>query len=138
MRDEADEIVAAVTLASAALPVALAGNVEPRAAFGAWTAFCVAFGTATFSVRTVVAHARHHIDGLRRVVAPALLAVLAIGLVRGGVLSLSGALGAAPMLALAIVVALAPPRPVALRRVGWALVASSAVLSIVISVGAHL
>jgi hypothetical protein len=132
------ELLAAAALSSAALPVALAAGVPAGMAWGAWAAFCLAFGASTFAVRAVVAHARLRLPAARRAVAPLLFAASALLLVRAGVIGLPGALGAAPMLVLALALALAPPRPNALKRVGWTLVAASALLCVALAVGAHL
>jgi hypothetical protein len=132
------EILAAAALSSAGLPVALAGGAPAAVAWGAWAAFCLAFGASTLAVRTVVAHARAPMAWPRRTVAPALALAAAVGLGVAGLVTPLASIGAAPMLALALAVAAAPPRPAALRRVGWALVAASAVLSVTLAVGAHL
>jgi hypothetical protein len=132
------EILAAAALSSAAIPVALAAGAPAALAWGAWAAFCLAFGASTLAVRTVVAHARAPVAWAHRTAAPALALAVAVGLGFSGVLTPAASLGAAPMLALALAVAAAPPRPAALRRVGWALVAASAVLSVTLALGAHL
>jgi hypothetical protein len=132
------ELVAAAALSSASLPAALAAGVRPASAWGAWIAFCLVFGASTLAVRTVVAHARAPIAPSRRVV-PILAAVLVLVLLgRAGVLTASATLGAAPMLALSLALALTPPAPHALRRVGWALVAASLVLCVALAAGEHL
>jgi hypothetical protein len=134
----AGELLAAAALASAGVPVALAAGVAPGAAWGAWAAFCLAFAASTFAVRAVVAQARAPVSWPCRAAAPAALALAAVLLRGAGVLGSSALVGAAPMLTLAVALALAPPRPGALRRVGWGLVAASIFLCASLAVGAHL
>ncbi|AUX20979.1 hypothetical protein SOCEGT47_014570 [Sorangium cellulosum] len=131
------EIVAAAALSSASLPVALGSGVSASAAWGAWAAWSAAFIASTFAVRTVIAHARSPIAWPRRLAAPvAVSGLLALAAGAGG-LPRFAALAAAPMLLIAIVIAAAPPSPRALKRVGWALVGASALLGVLLAVGAR-
>jgi hypothetical protein len=132
------ELLAAAALSSAALPVAIAAGASTFTARSAWAAWLVAFAASTLAVRAVVAHAKAPMVLPHRVRGPLTLAIAAIVLERVGFLTPLGAAGAAPMLALALALAAAPPRPTALRRVGWALVAASIVLCAAITVGAHI
>jgi hypothetical protein len=132
-----DEIVAGAALAAASLPVAIASGVSIAAAWSAWIAWAIAFAASTIAVRAVVAHARAHVAWFRRAAGPLALAVATFALARGGVVTPLAAAGAAPMLVAAIALAVAPPPPTALRRVGWALVAASAILCVVLAVSAH-
>jgi hypothetical protein len=129
------ELIAAAALSSASIPVALASGASPGAAWGAWAAWSAAFGASTFAVRTVVAHARSPIAWPRRLVAPAaVIALLALAAGAGG-LPWFAALAAAPMLAVAVGLAAAPPGPRSLKRVGWALVGASVLLAAVLAGG---
>ena len=57
---------------------------------------------------------------------------------RTGLLLPAAALGALPMLLLAVALAAQPPAPRSLKKVGWGLVASSLLLGVALAVGAHL
>ena len=133
----AGELLAAAALAAASLPVALAAGAAPAVAWGAWGAWCLAFGTSTLAVRAVIAHARAPLAWPRRLAAPA--AAIAIALIgcSAGVLMPSAAIGAAPMLLLALAIAARPPGPRSLRTVGWTLVAGSVALGVALAAGAH-
>lgn len=132
------ELLAGAALAGAAIPVALAAGVPVAAAGGAWAAWCLCFTASMFAVRAVIAHARAPQGALIRLAAPAGLAAAAAALASAGVLQPAAALGAAPMLAAAVALAARPPSPRSLKKVGWALVASSLCLAAALGLGAHL
>lgn len=132
------ELLAAATLAAAALPVALAAGVAPALAWSAWAAWCMAFAASTLAVRAVIAHARNPRGLASRLAAPLTACAVAAALAGGGVLLPAAALGAAPMLLLALAVAARPPSPRSLKRVGWSLVAASFALAGSLAIGAHL
>lgn len=132
------EILAASALASAAVPVALASGVSSPMAWGAWLAWSISFGAATWAVRVVI-RMRKLFMALPTRVAPVLGAAgIAVLFAWVGVFSRFCALATAPMLVFSAVLAIAPPHPSALRRVGWALVASSVVTAAILVVGARL
>ena len=132
------ELLAAGALASAAVPVAIASGVAPASAWGAWAAWGLVLGASTVVVRAVIAHARAPLAWPRRLVAPAIAAAVAAALAFAGVLPGSAAIGVVPMIALALALALRPPSPRSLKRVGWALVSTSAALAAALAVGSHL
>lgn len=134
----AGELLAAATLSGAAVPVAIASGVPLAAAWGAWGAWCLAMGASTLAVRSVIAHARAPGAWPSRVIAPLLALAALAALTAGGALSRSAAIGATPMLALALALAAKPPSPRALKRVCWALVAASVALAVCLAVGARL
>lgn len=121
------ELLAAIALSSAGLPVALAGGVPARAAVAAFAAWAVAFCASTLGVRAVVASARAAVppSAARRLAAPAALAIAAGLLAAGGVWPWTAAASTIPMVALSFVLAARPPEPRALPRVGWTLVVAS-------------
>lgn len=132
------ELLAAAALSSAALPVAFAAGVSGPAIWSAWVAWCIALGASTFAVRSVVAHARARVSPVRRLALPLLALVIAALAWRTGLLLPAAALGALPMLLLAVALAAQPPAPRSLKKVGWGLVASSLLLGVALAVGAHL
>jgi hypothetical protein len=132
------ELLAAAALSSAAIPVSLAAGVSGALTASAWLAWCLTLAASTFAVRSVVAHARGKVPLTRRLVAPALaLAVDALAW-KAGLLAPAAAIGALPMLLLALTLAAQPPSPRSLKKVGWGLVASSLLLGLALAVGAHL
>lgn len=131
------EILAASALSGAALPIALASGVGATTALLAWSAWCVSFAAVTWAVRLVVAHKRAPIHAARRLAplfGPALLVATGLGVAGAARWSAAAAL---PAVVVALVVASAPPDPRKLRRVGWALVATSIVTAAVLAIGAH-
>jgi hypothetical protein len=131
------EILAGAALSAGSLPVAIASGVSIATASSAWIAWTIAFAASTVAVRAVVAHARTRVGWFRRAAGPLALALATFALARAGLVTALAAAGAAPMLVVAIALAVAPPPPAALRRVGWALVAASSILSVVLAVSAH-
>ncbi|MFO0609522.1 MAG: YwiC-like family protein [Polyangiales bacterium] len=114
---------AAAALAAASAPVMIASGVPVRTALWAWAAWAVGFALVTPAVRGAIAHARAPSPLAQRAVAlvPPLAALVALAVV-GPAWS---ALGACPFALAAFVLVIAPPSPRHLKRVGWALVASS-------------
>jgi len=115
--------VAAAALAAAGVPVALCSGATPGAALWAWAAWAVGFALVTPAVRSAIAHARAPSPLARRAAAlapplAALAALAALGPAWSG-------LAAAPFALASLALVVAPPSPRHLRRVGWALVASS-------------
>jgi hypothetical protein len=131
------EILAGAALSAGGLPVAIASGVSIAAASSAWIAWTIAFAASTLAVRAVVAHARARVAWFRRAAGPLTLAFVAFALARAGLVTPLAAAGAAPMIVVAIALAVAPPPLTALRRVGWALVAASSILCVVLAVSAH-
>ncbi|APR75938.1 Hypothetical protein A7982_01285 [Minicystis rosea] len=134
----AGELLAAAALASASVPVAVAAGVSPAAAWSGWAAWCLVFGASTLAVRGVIAHARTPLPWTRRAAAPALATVVALVLMIAGVLSPITLIGVAPMLVIVLAIAVRPPSPRSLKRVGWALVGGSVALTAALAIGGHL
>jgi hypothetical protein len=131
----AGELLAAATLSSAAIPVAFAAEVASPAIWSAWLAWCLALSSSTLAVRSVIAHARAPLALARRLALPLLVLAASLLAYRAGLLLPSAAIGALPMLLLAVVLAAQPPSPRSLKKVGWGLVASSVLLAIALVVG---
>jgi len=115
------ELVAGAALSSAALPVALSGGTSVALGLTACLAWALAFGCGTAAVRAVVRFAKTGQRGF------SLVAVVVGGSLLVGAAATRApiALSAAPMLLVSWVLLSMPPKPKHLRRVGWALVASS-------------
>jgi hypothetical protein len=131
------EIAAAAALSAAALPVALAAGVPVSVAVEAFVAFCIAFGAATWSVRSVIAFPKTRTVWTRRL-APLLLPVIAVTLLfLRGLLSAWALLATAPMLLISIVLSATPPHPRSLRKVGFCLLGASALSTALLIAGAR-
>jgi len=122
-RSAVGETVAAAALAAAGVPVVCCAGVAPGAALWAWATWAVGFALVTPAVRSAIAHARSPSPLTRRAAAllpplAALAALAAAGPAWSG-------LAAAPFALASLALVAAPPSPRHLRRVGWALVASS-------------
>ncbi len=120
-RSLAGEALAALALAGASYPVAIACGLTAGAAARAWCVWALGFGALLVPVRSIGARRRAGTSLARRS-APVLLALgtalvlLHAGLRAGHVLAL------APLLAAAAWFAVAPPEPRSLPRVGWTVV----------------
>jgi len=117
------EVVAAATLAAASVPVAIAGRVAPTTAWAAWAAWAVGFAAITAAVRDVIARGKRRRRGWGLAL---LVAVI------GGAAALAWRWRAqppvwcaAPLVAVAIGLVVAPAAPRRLRQTGWLLVAAS-------------
>lgn len=137
-RTAVGELLASAALSGVAVPVALSSAVAPAVAWGAWGIWCVAFSATTFAVRTVIAHGRTPVPWPRRVAAPSLAAIAVAVPLFARVLPTFEAFAALPMLVASIGLTVAPPRPKALKRVGWTLVGASVAVTCVLVIGARL
>ncbi|MFO0761945.1 MAG: YwiC-like family protein [Byssovorax sp.] len=133
----AGELIAAAALSSAAVPIAFAAEVPAALVWSAWLSWCLVLGASTLAVRSVIAHARAPLALGRRLVLPILALVAGAAVAASGWLTPPAALGALPMLGLALGLAAQPPSPRSLKKVGWGLVASSVLLGAALVVGAH-
>jgi hypothetical protein len=130
------EILTALTLSSLALPVGLAAGASPMAATTCAAVFGAVFVSGTLGVRAVIARTRRPpATGPR---AGAVLVavgspVLLWGIAWAGHAAWSGPWAAAPVCALAVLLAIAPPRAQRLRIVGWALVATTAASALLLT-----
>ena len=134
-RTTSGEILSACTLASLALPVALAAHTTHAVAVTCVLVFAAAFTTATVCVRAVIVHTRRP---------PASAARMAGALTAAGamaILAFSGAIGfassvapwaALPVCTAGVVLVLKPPSARQLRAVGWTLVATTATAAAIV------
>jgi hypothetical protein len=131
------EIVTAAALAALASPLALGSGATPLAARTVALVFVAAFASATFCVHGVILHTRKPpaIDARTTgaTVATLAVAVLAVA-ARGGVVSAAGSWAALPMCAGGVLLAAYPPSAKQLRTVGWTLVGTTLLTSLVLVV----
>jgi hypothetical protein len=134
----AGELLAAAALSSVGLLVAVAAGISTMIALSAWGAWCVAFGSATIAVRTVISSARQPIAMPRRIGVP--LAVTAIGLVlvTAGLVPAFVFLAFVPTLALTLGLSARPPSPRRLRGIGWMLVGATTFAAATLAGGSRL
>ncbi len=132
------ELAAAAALAGVAVPVALAAGVTWSEALGAWGAWVAAFGASTWAVRAVIAHRKEPIAWGLRVLPLGIPIGAAVTLAALGLVPWFCAIAAAPMTLVAAAIAIAPPHPRSLKRVGWSLVAASVTAAGILIAGAHL
>lgn len=120
------ELLAASALASASLPVLAAQAIALPLALQVWAAWSLGFAASTAAVRGVIAAAKGR-------AAPGSSLALAMALVLAAAAPALGApavLAGAPLLLAALAVRAAEPSPKHLRRVGWTLVATSALTAL--------
>jgi hypothetical protein len=127
------EVLAALAFSGAAVPVTMAAGRTIETAAVVAIPFALLFVTTTLAVRIVILRVRG--GGNPRAAAATRHATIALSTGAAALLALTSALGvvspsmllaAAPGLLTAATIALRPPLPVRLRRVGWTLVAVSA------------
>jgi hypothetical protein len=120
-RTTAGEMVAAASLGSIGLPVALASGVAPFLAWEALVVWSLAFGASTWAVRMVIASHKAPIAWPRRIL-PLLLPLSLTGLFWWmRTVSPWGVLAALPPIVFALLAGASPPHPRSLRRVGFSL-----------------
>jgi YwiC-like protein len=129
------EAVSAVTLASVAIPLAVASGASITTALTCAAAFASGFVAATICIHAVIAHARHP-PGIRSrataiLVTVAVLSIL-VSLRSRGVVASVAPWAAAPLLVGGAALAAVPPSTRQLRIVGWTLVATTAATSLVL------
>lgn len=121
------EMLAAVALTSASLPIALAGYVEMRAAWTVFLVFAMVFVTATVAVRAIIGRVSR--AGGPPVVLAAVLSIVAIATL--ALLAMTERLvpvapyAALPVCAVALALTAWRPSPRYLRPIGWTLVAAT-------------
>ena len=131
-RTLAGELLVGATLPAFALPIALAGDVEPARALATWAVWTLSSAAAIGSVRSVIAHLKRPANSVQRAAMP--LAVLGIA----GALSMLHLLDAkavvalVPTLEVSAVASLLAPHPRHLKSIGWALVAASVITAVLL------
>lgn len=128
------EIVAATALSGVGFPIALAEGVDIFRAGLVWFVWVIAFALATFSVRAVIARAKHEGPGSIVTAYVALIGsiVTSVGLALADSLPLSVPIALAPFEVLGLGVLIAPVHTKHLRRVGWGLAAASVTTCVVV------
>ena len=132
------EIAVAVALSSCGLPVALAARAAVDRAAICWLVFAVAFIVSIVAVHSLITRwrARGGLTWWWQAATLAVAVVVGAGLLSGtGRLPTAVPLALAPASAVALYVALVPPAPRHLTRVGWALAAASALGAVTLSIG---
>lgn len=131
------EALAALALAGVSFPLAIAAGMTPRAAAQAWCVWSLGFGALLVPVRSIGARRRSG-SSLGTRLFPVLLAVgIALGLLRAG-FGAGQLLALAPLVLVAGVLALAPPPPRALPRVGWMVVGAGLLTAAVLIASARM
>lgn len=124
-RTSVGEHLAAATLSSTAVPVALASGVPLRDAFCAWVVWVVGFFAAVSAVRGTIATRKHGVRAPARLLPVVAAIASAVALTVTRLCPPWVLVAAAPMLGGALVLAAFPPSPRALSRVGWTFVVAS-------------
>jgi hypothetical protein len=124
-RTAVGEVLAATALSATALPVALASGASGSAALTATAVWALGFAVVTVAIRGVLAASRGAPAGLfGRAVPAALTLAAAVALAARGHVAAGLALGLAPLCALAVLLAAAPPPASRIKAVGWGVVAA--------------
>jgi len=132
------EVASAIALSSLAYPVALASGATTLAARSCAIVFAVGFVVATVCVRAVIANTRRPpaLDMRAIGIAVAVFGIyLLASLVRLRAVANGAMWAAMPLAGGGVFLAIAPPSARRLRVVGWTLVATTAVTSLVAIVG---
>lgn len=121
------EIIAATALSGVGFPVALAQGVDIFRAGIIWLVWTIAFTIATFSVRAVIARAKHADRSLTYAayVVTILSTAISVALSSFDKVPTAFPIALLPFEILGFVVLVAPVHTKHLRRVGWGLVAAS-------------
>lgn len=136
-RSTPGEVVIAGALASAAVPVTLAGGEPLSAALTVFLVFAAIAAAATVAVRSMIGRVSKA-GGPSPVVALGFVAVVVFALGLLAVWRIMAAItpwAALPVCIVAVVLCVRPPSPRHLRRVGWTLVAAHAVTLVMVIAG---
>lgn len=144
-RTTAGEISAGVALTSVAFPVGIAAGLSLPLAAGCVVAFVTGTITATMSVRSLIGRFRSAAGGPAEAPSVTVVAVLSLLLVALNALAASegwihrgGFWAGLPVTGVAVALGVLAPPPKFLRRVGWSLIAATAVASVVLVVSGRL
>ena len=130
----AGELVAAVALTGASVPVLAAGGTARTAALAIWLGWSVGFGSTVLAIHRVIARHKRPASPIDRVTAVGLVAILVTSIAAAS--TCVALVIAAPLTALAAIFVIAPPAASRLRAVGFAIVAASIGSSAVALLGA--
>lgn len=137
-RTTAGEIVVGAALASVAVPVALAGDVDVVAARTLFLVFASVFTVATMAVRGMIVRVTKRTDGPHWTAAlgtSVLLPLALWALAREGRVAAIAPWASLPVVLVGVGLTLRPPSPQRLRVVGWTLVAATLATTLVVIVG---
>lgn len=133
----AGEMLVAAALSSVGLLASVAAGAPLVFALAAWGGWCVAFASMTMSVRIIVANARRAIPTFRRVAIPVLLAPASVAIWALGLVPVFMVVAFLPTLILALALAIKPPSPRHLRRVGWTIVGATSFAAMMLIIGSQ-
>jgi len=135
------EVCTALTFSSCAGAMSLLSGASIADAVVIMTAFSVVFTAATLAVHVVVANNRRHTHVPPTTLRVSLVSLACVTLacmsvaVARGLTDATGIVAVTPGVGVAVLLAASPPSPVHLRRVGWLIVATAAVTTMVLIVG---
>lgn len=118
------EVLAAVTLAGVAFPIGIACGLGGASAARAWLVWALGFTALVPPVRAIGARRRGRSSVLIKLWPATAAAALAVALL-GTVLAPIDLVALAPLLSAGVWLAVAPPDPRHLRRVGWTIVGAT-------------
>jgi hypothetical protein len=125
------EVLVGAALSSAALPVAWAAAVDPLCVVTVWIAWIIIAGVQTYAVRSIIQSKKGPVSTAPRVAPIALMLTAVVAFASWWPWA---ALATGPAIVLALVWTIVPPDPRRLRRVGWALAASTVAASAILVV----
>jgi hypothetical protein len=120
------EVLAAVTFAAFAVPVALAGGTDPHRTWATFLVWCLGAIASTGAVRAIVAHQRAPRSAAARFAATGAATALAIAFGALGWLDARATMALMPVLEATGLLALLAPHPRMLRVVGYTLLGANA------------
>ena len=126
------ELVVAAALPALAVPVALAGDVQPARAFATWAVWMLGSTAAVGAVRALISHLKEPIGVLRRSLAPLVVLGMAGMASALHLLDAKAVVALVPVVEVAAATAVLAPHPRHLRSVGWALVAANAITAVLL------
>jgi hypothetical protein len=127
-RTTGGEVVASVGLSAWAVPVAVAGGLPVPGALCIWAVFAAGYVVSTLAVRAVIlSHKPRATPALRVLTCAASVGFAALGFLVSRALGLSVLLPLALLgfCAMALALAVRPPHPRHLKRIGWSSIAVS-------------
>jgi YwiC-like protein len=117
------EVIAAVALTGASVPVLAAGGTAPTAALAIWLGWSVGFASTVLAIHRVIARHKRPASSIDRVTAVGLVAILVASIAAAWTCAALAI--AVPLTALAAILVIAPPAASRLRTVGVAIVSAS-------------
>lgn len=128
------ELLVATTLPALAVPVAMAAGQSASGAVGTWLVWMLGATAATCAVRDGIAHFKQGRPLARRLLPIGLVAIAGGAAVAGPLWGWEQLAASSPMVVASLTLALRPPHPRHLRRVGWTLVAASVATTVALVV----